>query len=81
MQGWRNRYNDFEIFTWCEETPGVKKHFKVTTQRRSQPRPGQRGECSVGKGTVAVCSGCIEGLLASEVILGQEFCGNVWEFS
>ena len=21
MQGWRNRYNDFEIFTWCEETP------------------------------------------------------------
>jgi len=27
------------------------------------------------------CSGCVEGFLASEVILGQKLCGDVWEFS
>jgi len=27
------------------------------------------------------CSGCVEGFLASEVILGQGLCGDVWEFS
>ena len=26
------------------------------------------------------CSGCVEGLLASEVILGQELSSDVWEF-
>ena len=27
------------------------------------------------------CSGCVEEPLANAVILGQELCGDVWEFS
>jgi len=26
-------------------------------------------------------NGCVEGFLASEAILGQGLCGDVWEFS
>ena len=33
------------------------------------------------KQEIVFCSGYVEASLASKVILGQKFCGDVWEFS
>src|SRR6218665_3419988 len=51
MQGWRNRYNDFEICTWCEETP---YHVSFFIRRRSITING--GSYSGHRGSIPFCN-------------------------
>ena len=42
---------------------------------------GLRGLKSIVRERYYFFSGCVEGLLANAMILGQELWGDVWEFS